>query len=103
MLNKGRIHEFNIMSVRSEAWFGVWDTDIIPQPVFSTNLVKASALWGDTFYKLICPYICLSVCLCVCPLLRYDLNVFLPQLPKVECPKILEIWNPWGKEIEKVV
>ena len=26
---------------------------------------KASALWADVFYKLICPYVCLCVCLSV--------------------------------------
>ena len=48
---------------------------------------------------------CLSVCLCVCPsvcsLLRYCLNVFLPPLPKVGCPKFLEIQNPLGKVVER--
>ena len=51
----------------------------------------------------------LSVCLCVrvcvrlfvCSLLRYRLNVFLPQLPQVECPIFLEIRNPWGKVIQR--
>ena len=38
MLNEGRSPEFNITSVLSKAWFGVWDTDIIPQPVFSINV-----------------------------------------------------------------
>ena len=27
--------------VLSKAWFGVWDTDIIPQPVFSIDLSSA--------------------------------------------------------------
>ena len=27
------------------------------------TLFKASALWADAFYKLICPYVCVSVCL----------------------------------------
>ena len=35
----------------------------------------------------ICASVCLFVCLCVCSLLRYGLNVFLPPLPKVGCPK----------------
>ena len=43
----------------------------------------------------------LCVCLYVCSLLRYRLNVFLPPLPKVGCPIILEIRNPWGKVMEK--
>ena len=41
--------------------------------------------------------VCVSVCLSVCSLLRYRLNVFLPPLPKVGCPKLLEIQNHWGK------
>ena len=35
MLNKGRSTELNITSDLHKAWFGVWDTNIIPQPVFS--------------------------------------------------------------------
>ena len=31
-MNEGRSPEFNITSVL-EAWFGVWETDIILQPV----------------------------------------------------------------------
>ena len=34
-------------------------------------------------------FVCLSVCLSVCSLLRYRLNVFLPPLPKVGCPKLV--------------
>ena len=41
------------------------------------------------------------VCLSVCSLLRYRLNVFLPPLPEVGCPKFLEIRNPWGKVMER--
>ena len=29
------------------------------------------------------------------------LNVFLPPIAEVECPIFLEIWNPWGKVMEK--
>ena len=29
------------------------------------------------------------------------LNVFLPQLPKVQCPNFLDIRNPWGKVMEQ--
>ena len=60
-------------------------------------LSKASALWADAFYKLICPY----VCVCVCSLLRFRLNIFLHPLPEVRCPELLEIQNPWGKSNEK--
>ena len=34
-------------------------------------------------------------------LLRYRLTVFLPPLPEVGCPIFLEIWNPWGKVMER--
>ena len=34
-------------------------------------------------------------------LLRYCSNVFLPPLPEVGCPKVLEIQNSWGKEMER--
>ena len=34
-------------------------------------------------------------------LLRYRLTVFLPPLPEVGCPIILEIRNPWGKVMER--
>ena len=44
-----------------------------------------------------------SVRLCVCSLLRYRLNVLLPPLTEVGCPLFLEIHNPWGKVMEKVV
>ena len=42
--------------------------------------------------------VCLSVCLFVCSLLRYRLTVFLHPFPEVGC---LEIWNPWGKVMER--
>ena len=45
--------------------------------------------------------VCLSECLFVCSLFRYRLNVFLPPLPQVGCPKLLEIRNPWGKVMER--
>ena len=63
-------------------------------------IFKASALWADAFYKLICPYVCVSVCLFL-HFLRYRLNVFLPPLPKVGCQNFLEIRNPWGKVMER--
>ena len=46
--------------------------------------------------------VCLRVRVSVCSLLRYRLNVFLPPLPEVGYPIFLEIWNPWGKEIERI-
>ena len=39
----------------------------------------------------------MCLCVCVCSLLRHRFNVFLPPLPKVVCPKNLDIKNPWGK------
>ena len=33
--------------------------------------------------------------------MRYRSNVFLPQLPKVGCPKILEIRNSWRERKER--
>ena len=29
------------------------------------------------------------------------LTVLLPTLPEVQCPKFLDIWNPWGKVMER--
>ena len=29
------------------------------------------------------------------------LNVFLPPLPKVQCPNFLDIWNYWAKVIKR--
>ena len=45
--------------------------------------------------------VCVSVCVSVCSLLRYRLNVFLPTLPEVGCPKILEIRNHRGSNGKK--
>ena len=28
-------------------------------------------------------------------------NAFLPPLPEVKCPIFLEIWNTWGKVMER--
>ena len=42
----------------------------------------------------------LIVNLSVCSLLRYRINIFLPQLPEVGYPIFLEIWNPWEKIME---
>ena len=53
------------------------------------------------FYKSKCPSVCpcvrVFVRLSVCSLLRYRLNVFLPQLPEVGFQIFLEIRNPWVK------
>ena len=39
----------------------------------------------------------------VCSLLRYRVNVFLPILSEVGCPKIVEMRNPWGTVVERIV
>ena len=44
------------------------------------KIAAAKTVFTDFFY------IC-SLCL----------NVFLPPLPKVQCPHFLDIRNPWGK------
>ena len=43
----------------------------------------------------------MCVCLCVCSLLRFRLNVFLPPLPEIGCPKLFYIQNPWGKTMHR--
>ena len=45
MLNMDRSPEFTITSVLSKALFGVWDTDIIPEPVISFNLSSEVMSW----------------------------------------------------------
>ena len=45
--------------------------------------------------------VCLSVCVFFCSLLRYRSMVFLPPVPEVRFPIFLEIWNPWGKVVER--
>ena len=40
----------------------------------------------------------MSVCVSVCPPVRLS---FCHPLPEVGCPIFLEIWNPWGKVMEK--
>ena len=60
-----------------------------------------SMSWPSGLIQSISQNVCLSVRPYVCSLLRYSLNVFLPPLSKVGCPKILEIWIPWGKVMER--
>ena len=45
--------------------------------------------------------VCLLVCLFVHHTFSLRLTVFLPPLPKVQCPKNLDFWNPWGKVKER--
>ena len=47
-------------------------------------------------------YVCLFVCVSVCSLLWYHLTVFLPPFPEVGGLIFLEIWNPWGKVMERI-
>ena len=68
---------------------------------YSFVLFKASALRADAFYKSKCPSAFPSVRPSVCSLLRYRLYVFLTPFPKVGCPILLEIRNPWGKVMER--
>ena len=51
--------------------------------------LKASALWANSFHKSIYP--------CVSSLLRSCLNVFLPPLSKVGCPKNFRDSESLGK------
>ena len=43
--------------------------------------------------------VCVRVCLSL--FAWYILRPILPPLPEVGCPKFLEIWNPWGKVLER--
>ena len=67
--------------------------------IFRVVIFKASALWADAFYKLKCPSVRVSVRLFT---FRYRLNVFLPPLPEVGCPKFSEIRNPWGSGLKSL-
>ena len=44
-------------------------------------------------------YVCLYIPTYI--FVRYYLNVFLPSLPKVQCPNFFDFWNPWGKVMER--
>ena len=65
------------------------------------SMIRFSKHWPSGLS--ISRFVHMCVCLCVCLLLRYPLNVFLPPLPKVGCPRCLEIRNPWGKVMERSV
>ena len=60
-------------------------------------IFKESAL--GRFFHRVAMSVCLSVCLSL--FMWYILRPILPPLPKVGYPKILEIWNPWGKVMER--
>ena len=45
--------------------------------------------------------VCLFVCLFVRHTFSLRLTVFLPPLPKVQCPNFLDFRNPWGKVMER--
>ena len=66
---------------------------------YIATVFKASALWADAFYKSKCPSACpsvrMSVCLSVCSLLRYRLNVFLPNKQKIIFLLILPYKTRW--------
>ena len=82
-----------------------WDATLLPcsYPGMINNDTQSIYFrWTKTFSKHQ-PMLSISwnvrpcVHVFVCSLLRYRLNVFLPPLPEVGCPKFLEIRNPWGK------
>ena len=62
-------------------------------------IFKEFALWTDSFYKLKCTYVCLCVCFSVRDTFLFRVMVFLPPLPKVQCPIFLGIRNSKGKVI----
>ena len=39
-----------LLSNLKRAWFGVWDTDIIPQPVFSTTILGVLTLFMEYWF-----------------------------------------------------
>ena len=64
--------------------------------LFLRTTFKESDLGADSFYN--------PKSLCVCAsvrFLRYHLNVFLPTLPKVKCPSLLDFQNPSGKVMQR--
>ena len=64
---------------------------------FSKHRPSGPMLSISRFVRLsVCPFVRLCV-----HFLRYRLTVFLPPLPEVGCPIFLEIWNPWGKVMER--
>ena len=70
--------------------------------LFSKHRPSGQMLSISRYVRLRVPVsVCPSICLSVCSLLRYCLNVCLPPLPKVKCPILLEVWNPWGKVVER--
>ena len=95
---QAKLNSFQLLSIGSRP--ATYYCSIVINPTTKT-IFKASALWADAFYKSKCPSVCPSVCLSVCSLLRYHLNVFLALFPKVGCPQFSEIWNPWGKVMER--
>ena len=77
-------------------------TNIVHRLLVFFFFFKASALWANAFYKSKCPSGRVSVCLCV-RVFTFEVpfkRLFSP-LPKVRCPILLKIWNPWGKVMER--
>ena len=67
------------------------------------SIFKASALWADAFYKLICPSVCLCVRLCV-RLFTFEVplkRLFAPTSWSQISKKKLEIRNPLGTGVER--
>ena len=50
-----------------------------------------------SFHRSSSQIVCVCVCLFDVPFHVLDFEAYLPPLPKVRCPKFLEIRNPWGK------
>ena len=78
----------------------IWNTGLTPgwNLPFSKHLPSGPMLSISQNVRL---SVRLCVCLSVCSLLRYSLNVFLPPLPEVGCPILLEIQSPWKKIMQR--
>ena len=75
---------------------------IILHNMLSFWIFKASALWADAFYKLICPSVCWCVCPSVCSLLRYLLNVFFAPTSRSRMSNIFRDSESLGKSNVKM-
>ena len=102
---------FSVYGKNANNTFSASKLKFIHQIKFLLTIIRCDpTLWDLTtfkyFYQLglesVCLSLCMSVCLSVCPLFMYQIfRPILPPLPKVECPKVVEIRNPWGKDLER--
>ena len=60
--------------------------------MFSLLFIE-SAHWADSIIESRCPSVCLMSDV---PFHVLDFKAYFAR-----CPKILEIWNPWGKVLER--